>query len=267
MRLRLPVARSKLAACSSKGAPPMMKPSFRHCLVALAVCGAAILAGCSQQGGAAVPADNAQAQAQAADAAKQLDTYRELLRIKNDQMAAALGQDIVDKYPNSAAAKEVRQTLPEVQQRWKENSEKARLQALWLYQVGPMEGGTQSTAAIYSSQPSGDRMVRLVLRRHTSWGQSVFLFGSGHGFVCKGNCVLPASFDGKPHGLRAFRPNGGEPALFIRDDQAFIDAMQKAKKITIEVTPQDSGEKETLVYEVAGFDPSKWMSVGKGGKK
>jgi hypothetical protein len=242
-----------------------MNPSFRRSAVAVAACGALILVGCSQQGSSPAPdAVQQQAQTQAAEASKQLDTYRELLRIKNDQMASSLGQDIVDHYPNTAEAKEVQQTLPEVQQRWKDNSEQARLKALWLYQVGPMEGGTQSTATIYSSKPTGDHMVRLILRRHTSWGQSVFLFGSGHGFVCKGNCTIPATFDGKPHGLRAFLPTTGEPAIFIRDDKDFITAMRKAKKITMDVTLQDGEEKETLVYEVAGFDPDKWVGVGKG---
>jgi hypothetical protein len=124
-----------------------------------------------------------------------------------------------------------------------------------------MEGGTQSTAAIYSSEPSGNDAVRLVLRRHSDWGQSVFLFGSGKGFVCKGNCLIPATFDGKPRKLRAYRPDGGEPAVFIRDDKAFIDALEKAKKITMDVVLQDGDKHETLTYEVAGFDPSKWQKV------
>ena len=48
-----------------------------------------------------------QAQAQAADAARDLDTYRQLLRINNDQMAVSMGHDIISHYPDSAAAKEV----------------------------------------------------------------------------------------------------------------------------------------------------------------
>lgn len=250
----------------------MTKPTFRLRILLAAASGALLLAGCSQPGdGSSAAAGSAQSPAQAKDAQanRQLDTYRQLLRIKNDQMAASLGQDIVDRYPGTAAAKEVQQTLPDIQKRWKAESESRRLKGLWLYQLGPMEGGTQSTAAIYSSEPAGRDAVRLVLRRHSDWGRSVFLYGSGHGFVCKGNCLLPASFDGKPHKLRAYRPNGGEPALFIRDDQAFIDALAKAKKITVEVTPQDSGKRETLTYEVGGFEPSKWQPVpkGKAGRK
>jgi len=147
-----------------------------------ALFGAGLLAGCSSSGDQGAPQQDAQ-QASETEAAGKLDTYRQLLRIKSDEMAVSMGHDILDRYPGSAAAREVQQTLPDIERRWKENSEKARLAALWVYQVSPMAGGTQSTATIYSSQPSGEASVRLVLRRHTAGGQHAFLFGSGPGFV------------------------------------------------------------------------------------
>jgi hypothetical protein len=227
-----------------------------------------LLAACSPQAGSSntLAAPTAQ-QAQAADAADKLNTYHELLRIKNDEMAVSMGHDILDHYPNTPAAAEVNQSLPAIEQRYKENSEKNRLAALWLYQVSPMEGGTQSTATIDSSHPTGDGRVRLVLRRHTQWGQNAFLYGEGHGFVCRGNCTIATTVDGKSVGIKAFAPTTGEPALMIRDDKAFIAMLQKAKKITINVTLDDGEKKEALVYEVGGFDPSKWAGVGKGKKK
>jgi hypothetical protein len=227
-----------------------------------------LLAACSPQAGSSntLAAPTAQ-QAQAADAADKLNTYHELLRIKNDEMAVSMGHDILDHYPNTPAAAEVNQSLPAIEQRYKENSEKNRLAALWLYQVSPMEGGTQSTATIDSSHPTGDGRVRLVLRRHTQWGQNAFLYGEGHGFVCRGNCTIATTVDGKSVGIKAFAPTTGEPALMIRDDKAFIAMLQKAKKITINVTLVDGEKKEALVYEVGGFDPSKWAGVGKGKKK
>jgi hypothetical protein len=236
---------------------------------AAAMLGASLLlAACSpseQQGSTAAQAP---AQAQADEAAKKLDTYRQLLRIHNDEMATGMGKEIVSRYPNTDAAKEVQQTLPEVERRWKETSEKNRLEGLWLYQVSPMAGGTQSTATIYSSQPSGNDRVRLVLRRHTEWGQNAFLFSGGaHGFVCKTVCTLHTVVDGKDTGTKAFAPSTGEPALMIRDDKAFIAMLEKAKKIAIDVTMQDGEKRLTLVYEVGGFDPSKWQSVGKSAKK
>ena len=235
--------------------------------IALALICGGLLAGCSSSQDSGASNAAAAQQAQASEAAQKLDTYRQLLRIHNDQMAVTMGHDILDRYPHSAAATEVQQTLPAIEQRWKANSEKARLANLWWYQVSPMEGGTQSTAAIYSSQPGGNDRVRLVLRRHTAWGQNAFLFGSGHGFVCRGNCTIPATFDDSHAAIKAFAPPTGEPALMIRDDKAFIAKLQHAKKITMQVTTVDGEKKETLVYEVAGFDPAKWLPLPKGKKK
>jgi hypothetical protein len=242
----------------------MMRLPFRHALVAVAMGSWLLLAACSQQDqNTPSPQDAAKAQAQqmADEANRQLQSYREMLQMKKDELAAQVGEEIVKQFPNSAAAKEVQQSLPDVEKRAKDTAEKRRLTALWTYQVGPMEGGTQSTASLYSTRPGGDRAVRLVLRRHTKWGQSVFLFGTGHGFVCKGNCVVQAQFDGQSHPLRAFLPTTGEPAMFIRDDKAFIAAMEKTKRITMNVEMQDGGKQE-LVFETGGYDPSKWQAVG-----
>ncbi len=235
----------------------------------LALLGATwLLAACSPRGGQPnAPATPNPQQALNAKAADQLNTYHELLRIKNDEMAVSMGHDILEHYPNTPAAAEVVQSLPAIEARYKAASEKNRLAALWLYQVSPMAGGTQSTATIDSSQPSGDGRVRLVLRRHTQWGQNAFLYGEGHGFVCRGNCTIATNVDGKSVGIKAFAPTTGEPALMIRDDKAFIAMLEKAKKITMNVTLVDGEKKEAPMYEVGGFDPSKWASVGNGKKK
>lgn len=244
----------------------MTRLLFRGSMTVAAACGLLALAACSQQDQNApqsqADAAKAQAQAEATQANTELQTYRQSLQAKNDGAAAQVGEDIVQHFPNTDAAKEVQQTLPEVQQRWKEISDKQRLAALWTYQVAPMEGGTQSTASLFTTRPSGDRAVRLVLRQHTKWGESVFLFGNGHGFVCKGNCTLQVQFDGKPHPVRAFLPTTGEPAIFIRDDKPFIDAMEKTKRIVFNVEMQDGGKQE-LVFETGGYDPSKWTALGK----
>ncbi|RUL76612.1 hypothetical protein [Dyella choica] len=245
----------------------MTRTPFRHALVATAACGWLLLAACSPDQNSPSPEDAAKAQAQqmTQEANRELETYQQALQAKNDELAAQIGETIVKQFPASDAAKQVQQSLPEVAQRAKESAEKRRLEANWSYQVGPMEGGTQSTASLYSTRPSGDRSVRLVLRRHTQWGQSVFLFGTGHGFACKGNCTITAQFDGKPHPLRAFLPTtGSEPAIFIRDDKPFITALEKTRRISMNVTTRD-GDQQELVFEVGGFDASKWQPVG--GKK
>lgn len=239
-----------------------MSPAFARSLAP--VLGLALLAaGCSQQGGGSSGVAQPAAQAAAGDAAaaQDLDTYRQLVRIHNDEMATTFGEKIVHDYPGSAAAKEVQQSLPAISKRYHENAEKNRLAGLWLYQVSPMAGGTQSTAVIFNSQPVDAEKVRLVLRRHTQWGQNAFLFGSGKGFVCKGTCTLPATVDGKETGIKAFAPPSGEPALMISDDRAFIAMLEKAKKITLQVIRKDGGRKEELVYEVGGFDPAKWLPL------
>ena len=212
--------------------------------------------------------DQQAAQAPAADspaneAAKKLETYQQLLKLHNDGPAVQLGHEIVDKYPDTPAAAEVKKTLDELEANYKAASEKSRLAALWLYQTSPMQGGTQSTATIQSTRPNGDQTVRLILRRHTAWGQSVFLYAtSGKGFVCQGDCSLKATFDGKPKTIKAFRPPTGEPALLFRNDAAFLKDLAKTKRLTIDVVTVSRGE-TTLVFETGGFDPEKWAPLPK----
>lgn len=244
-----------------------MKPALRSFLP-LALCAGVILCGCSQPSSApGLSAAQQQAQVDASAAARNLDTYRQLVRIGNDEMVVTMGKDILSRFPNSDAAREVQKTLPAIEKRYNENREKNRLTRLWVYQVAPMAGGTQSTAAIYNSVPVTGDKVQLVLRRHTSWGQSVFLYGSKPGFVCRGNCTIVGNADGKMVRIKAFAPSTGEPALMITDDKAFLTLLKKTRKLRLEVTFADGDKKRTLVYEVAGFDPAKWQPLGKGDKK
>lgn len=229
-----------------------------------AACTGLLLVACSQQSGSPAPtAEQQKAQADANAAASNLATYRQLLKLHDDEMVVTMGKDIVSRFPGSDAAKEVAQTLPAVEKRYEANRDKNRLAALWTYQVAPMAGGTQSTASIYSRQSGDSDPVRLVLRRHTSWGQSAFLYGSKPGFVCRGNCTINGKADGKPIRIKAFAPQGGEPALMIRDDKAFIALLGKSRELDLDVTLLDGAKDETLIYEVGGFDPAKWQPLDK----
>lgn len=239
---------------------------LRVCLVTALIGVAVAFSGCSQQAAAPAP-EAAKAQADAAKANSDLNTYRELLRIKNDAMAVTMGQSIVGNFPDSAAAAEVQKTLPDIEKRYRENSEKYRLAALWQYQVSPMAGGTQSTATVLNSEPPTGERVKLVLRRQTKWGQNVFLFGSGKGFVCGHACTLGVTVDGKVRHIKAFAPPTGEPALMISDDKGFLKLLSDAHKISIDVTLAEGRKKETLVYEVSGFDPSRWSQLDRHKKK
>ncbi len=178
--------------------------------VPFVVCIGLLLAACSPQSGTPAPtAEQQKAQADATAASRNLATYRQLLKLHNDEMVVTMGKDIVSRFPDSDAAKEVQQTLPAIEKRYEANREKNRLAALWTYQVAPMAGGTQSTASIYSTRRGDGEQVRLVLRRHTSWGQSAFLYGSKPGFLCRGNCTITGKADGKPVRIKAFTPKAG----------------------------------------------------------
>lgn len=233
-------------------------------LQTLFIASAIALAGGCSQGSAPAPTQ-ASAPAQSvpqADAAKKLALYKAMLNDHRDDLAAPIGEEIVSDYPNTPAAAEVQKTLPGIQAKAKAKAEHDRLVALWLYQTGMQSGGKQITASITSSKPGGDAAVRLILRRHSKWGQSVYLFGSGSGFVCKAQCEVPMRFDGKPEKWKAYLPKTGEPALFIKDDSRFIKAMEQARVIEMDVVSKDHG-KEALTFEVGGYDPAKFPELPK----
>jgi hypothetical protein len=217
----------------------------------------AALCACAPPG--PTPEEQAAAAAAAieAQANTSLELYRTLLKEESWELAAPIGQEVVDKYPSSAAAKEIATTLAEARAKGEAVTARRRLQQLWIYQSGEESGGQQNVASIYSSDRVASARVRLVLRRHTDWGQSVYLFGAGKGFECRGNCSLDARVDGKPRKIRAYLPATGEPALFIRDDKAFLATLEQARRIELDVVEKGRSPR-TLVFEVGGFDATRW---------
>lgn len=239
-----------------------MRP-IRALSVATALACAALVA-CSpsqQPAPAAAPAQPASA---APQGEKELGLYRQLIEQKSWELAVPIGREIVARYPASDAAKEVQASLDDAAAKAEALTTRRRLEALWSYQSGKESGGTQNTASIYSSDLSANDRVRLILRRHSAWGQSAYLFGSGKGFECKGVCNLDASFDGKPARIAAYLPDTGEPALFIKDDKAFIAKMAAATTFTVKVTEKGKGAR-TLKFEVGGYDAAKFPPLA--GKK
>ncbi|HET6546050.1 MAG TPA: hypothetical protein VFG55_04805 [Rhodanobacteraceae bacterium] len=226
----------------------------------------ALLAACSPSPEGEPPADGAAAARAAADAQanRELAMYRSLLAQHKDEFAAPIGQEIVAKYPHTPAAAEVRKTLADTSATAKAGSEQRRLKRLWSYQSGTESGGRQNTASIYSSEPrSTARRVRLILRRHSDWGQSVYLFGSGAGFDCAKPCTVAVHFDDAPaQRFKAYLPPTGEPAIFIEDDRRFIGELGKAGRIALDVTLKDNG-RQTVVFEVGGYDPAKFPELKK----
>lgn len=245
-----------------------MNLSTRRCpsplALFLAVLAALAATACSQQGEAppAAPSASAQAAANEAAADKELKLYQQMLAEHSDALAAPVGEEIVQKYPGTSAAAEVQKTLPQIQATAKAKAEHDRLANLWYYQTANVDG-RQSTASTYS-EPRGANSVRLVLRRHQKWGESVYLFApdGSKGFVCKDLCNVVMRFDGKRETWKAYLPKTGEPAMFIKNEKSFIAALQKAKVIEMDVTSREQG-KETLKFEVGGYEPSKFLPLPK----
>ncbi|HVT32762.1 MAG TPA: hypothetical protein VHE32_08940 [Rhodanobacteraceae bacterium] len=238
-----------------------MPACTRSLLFALAI---AVLGGCS---GGQAPASSAAPAATAPvanpQAAKSLAMYRELLQSKSYELAAPIGQELVAKYPASPEAKEVGETLADTVAKAGAIAARRRLERLWIYQSGKESGGEQTTASIYSSRPGGDDRVRLILRRHSAWGRSAYLFASGKGFECPRACTIGVRFDdAPPQRMKAHLPETGEPAIFISDDRSFIAKMNKAQKIAFDVVLKGKGA-QTLEFEVGGYDADKFPAPAK----
>lgn len=239
----------------------MSMSQMRHCLAMVVAAG--LLAACSGQP-APTPAQKAAAQEKASEAASQqkLELFHKLLKMQQPQLAVQIGEEILHKYPHTAAAREMTEKLPKLKAAAAAQTEKKRLANLWLYQVSPMAGGTQSTATIHNSEP-GNIKANLILRRHSEWGTSVYLYADQEkGFVCHGECKVAVQFDGSTHVFHAVTPDGGRPALMFRHQKDFIHLLEKADKVSIPVTIQGKG-KLTLVYETGGFQPDKWKPLDK----
>lgn len=198
--------------------------------------------------------------AQEARAQAVLASYQKMIQMDSYSLAVPLGEEIESRYPGTRAAATVKANLDAIRAKAEAKAEALRLKRLWVYQVAPMGGGTQSTAAITVSKPAA-LDLRLILRRHTAWGLSVFLYADGSsGFVCKGRCSIPVRFDDDKTTFKAYVPQGGRPALMFTDGKAFIARMEKARLLHIQVHMKGQGERD-LEFEVGGFDPSSWKPL------
>ena len=231
-------------------------------LFAAMIAAALITSACSKPAPPAAPA----APVVNTQLVKEYAMYQQLVGSESFELAGEIGDGIVERFPESEQAVEVRKTLAEVKAKGSAASEEKRMTRLWTYQTGASEsGGTQNTASIYSNEGGANDRVRLILRRHSAWGLSVYIFGNGKGFVCKGVCKLPAKFDGDATTISAYLPETGEPAIFIKDEKGFIAKMQKAKKFSVDLQSRDNG-KQTLTFDVGGYDDSKFPDLVKRGK-
>lgn len=195
-----------------------------------------------------------------ARAQKDLDAYQALVAAKSYELAYPLGEDLLRRYPQGPIADAVNKTQPDVRATAESTIKGRQLAALWDYQVGEQSGGKQSSASIYSSVPGGSQKLRLILRRHSAWGESVYVFGAAPGFRCGASCKLSIEFDGKAADWKAHSPTTGEPAVFVDDDKAFVAALMKSKSLVLHLT--DAGGKAVEArYEVGGYDNAKFRPL------
>ncbi|HET7844611.1 MAG TPA: hypothetical protein VFL14_10710 [Xanthomonadales bacterium] len=216
------------------------------------------LAACSK------PAPQAPAApANSAAAESDLAGYRQLVAAGSNEIAVTMGREILRKYPGTPAAKEVEASLAKVQQAAQDTADAKRMAALWSYQSSTAsDGKPQESASIYSSEPGGEsERVRLILRRHPAWGQSVYVFSYGKGFKCGNACTVGLKFgDGPYEKWAAFAPETGEPAIFIKDDVKFLERLPGAKRLEINATHLDRGAMQ-LVFETGGYDAKQFKQL------
>ena len=238
-----------------------MRPSPNLALALLLLAG---ISACSSSDKPAAPSADAVAAATAqmeAKAEQHYAMYEEMLKADNAELALPLGDELLKMYPQSAAAARLRPTIEALREKAATEGDSRRMARLWSYQISPMAGGTQSTATIYSNEDLGAEKVRLVFRRHTEWGQSVFLYGSEPGFSCAKNCRVSMTFDdNKPITLDGSIPPTGEPAIFIEEDKKFIAQVEKAKSVAIEVTVKGKPS-STLHFDVGGYDATRFQPL------
>lgn len=170
------------------------------------------------------------------------------------ELALAYAEDIISRYPNSEAAKRLADSMPALRETARASAEKRRLESLWTYHaVDDAEaGGRVYTAYIRASNNAN---LRLVLRRHPAWGQSVYLLSDAGEFSCVKECRVAAKADGAdlPKVLISEVKGNVPPAVFLEEDQRMLDIIVKAE--TFEISPglKKEGDKSFL-FEVSALD-------------
>ena len=130
---------------------------------------------------------------------------------------------------------------------------------LGVYNIAPINYG--SDGVVMRADRSSDRKAdpgmsapgRMVLRRHPKWGRSVYLVLDSGEFDCAPGCKLSIQFDDQPsRDFAATKSSENRSALFIDDEQAIRDALDKIRVIGIKTSV--GGVPRLLRFEVGGFD-------------
>lgn len=219
---------------------------------------AGLLTACSQSGSdAAVEAKPAQPTVDQAALNQAKSGFESFLKQENHEMAERMGDSILKNFAGTPEAKAIEQQMPEIREKAKTAREVKRLQGLWVYQKHPKKKGDQWTAQIKSaadSQLPDNKTIELILRVHPEWGHSVYMLLPRVMKSCKNRCKLDLIIDEKPSKWKAFISGPKDPpAVFIEDYNGFIDAIQQAKVVKVQLNDGLGMAK----YEVGGFQISK----------
>lgn len=182
---------------------------------------------------------------------------------KDWKLARGYGDSLQMDYPQSAAAKRIQPQLDEARAHIRAEEDARRMAALWAYQVQPMTGGAQVSAAIYSKEEvetdgGAKHPVRLIFRDHPEWGKSAYLVLEAGDFDCYAGCkVRVKSDEGDAKPMAASRPKTDEAiAMFIEDERALWRRAKAAKSLEISF-PVKAGGTRTAVFETGGVDAGK----------
>lgn len=222
----------------------------------------------AQQRAAAEQA-RARMEAAAAQGARQVD---EVLATGKVEIAYAYAVDVVSRYPGTQATQALAARLPALKAQADALAEARRLESLWTYhEVDDKEaGGTVYTAYIHGridGAGASPPQLRLVLRRHPSWGQSVYLLlDSGGDFACQKECRVPlVADDAAPTPTLVSRAEGNiPPALFIEEDVKALALIENSKALRLEL-PLADGATHSVLFEVEALDIGKLGPAPKAG--
>ncbi|KFN48606.1 hypothetical protein [Arenimonas composti] len=185
------------------------------------------------------------------------------------ELAEYHADELRRKHGETRAAATMRQTLADVQAKAEVEREQRRLRDAWDYQRNPVEGGgVQVTAALdsrvghdpESETPPPIPDARLIFRRHPSWGDSAYLVLAQKELKCGPPCRLRIRFDGGEPQTYAGDPadTGTGPALFIVDRDRFLEALDAAGRVRIEL-PASGHLTPSFEFEVGGFDKQRHL--------
>lgn len=223
--------------------------------IAIAAIGLLALAACDREAEREA-ARQAAAQRTEAAAAQQAQQYQAARDEGNWRLAKAYSDVLLADYPATDAAAAIADTVEDTRRRAEAERETQRLALLWSYHDEAVDGGRQRSAYVYASDPARPR-VRVVLRRHPEWGQSVYLLIEEGEFDCApAGCSVRIAFDdAAPRAFDASKPEENLQALFVEDDARFIAALEPASTVTLEA--RHAGEPLVLRFEVGGYEPER----------